>query len=114
MLFRDERIDHYISQSADFAKPILTNFRALVHKTCPDVKETIKWGFPRFDYKGMICSMAAFKQHCAIGFWKATLMKDNALVKNTQSVSAMGHYGKIKSLRIVHQIKKLFLILKKQ
>ena len=24
----------------------------------------------------MMCSMAAFKQHCAFGFWKTALMKD--------------------------------------
>jgi len=26
--------------------------------------------------------MAAFKQHCAFGFWKASLMKDKSLVAN--------------------------------
>jgi len=31
----DKRIDTYISQSADFAKPILNHLRSLIHKTCP-------------------------------------------------------------------------------
>lgn len=94
----DKRIDAYISRSGDFAKPILTHIRALVHKACPNVEETIKWGFPHFDYKGMFCSMASFKSHCAFGFWKAALMKDKILMDNAKAETAMGHLGKIQSL----------------
>jgi uncharacterized protein YdeI (YjbR/CyaY-like superfamily) len=94
---QDKRIDNYIAKSADFAKPILNHLRTLIHSACPQVEETIKWGFPHFDYKGMMCSMAAFKNHCAFNFWKATLMKDaDVFTENNQS--AMGHYGKISSL----------------
>lgn len=94
----DKRINAYIARSADFAKPILTHIRALVHQACPDVEETVKWGFPHFDYKGMFCSMASFKSHCAFGFWKAALMKDRILMENAQAETAMGHLGKIQSL----------------
>jgi hypothetical protein len=99
MATTDKRIDAYILKSADFAKPILTHIRMLVHKACPGVEETIKWGFPHFDYKGIMCSMAAFKQHCAFGFWKAALMKDKILMANAKSEVAMGHLGKIQSLK---------------
>ena len=58
---RDPRVDAYIARSADFAKPILTHLRDLVHAACPEVEETIKWNFPHFLYKGMLCSMASFK-----------------------------------------------------
>ena len=75
-----KEIDDYINKAADFAKPILTHIRALVHATCPAVEEKMKWSFPHFDYKGeMMCSMAAFKQHAVFGFWKAALMKDPIL-----------------------------------
>jgi hypothetical protein len=70
MSTRDPRVDRYIEKSAEFAKPILNHVRELVHSACPDVEETIKWGFPHFMYKGILCSMASFKQHCASGFWK--------------------------------------------
>lgn len=93
----DKRIDDYINQSADFAKPILSHLRELVHEVCPYVQETIKWGFPHFEYKGLLCSMAAFKHHCAFGFWKAALMKEAENLKE-KNASAMGHSGKIKSL----------------
>ncbi len=42
MLIHDPRVEEYISKSADFAKPILTYLRDIVHRACPDVKETIK------------------------------------------------------------------------
>jgi hypothetical protein len=71
---KDPRIDRYIEKSADFAKPILSHIRELIHATCPDLHETMKWGFPHFMYKGILCSMAAFKHHCAFGFWKGALV----------------------------------------
>ncbi len=66
----DPRIDAYIDKSASFAQPILTHLRDLVHQACPDVEETMKWSMPHFDYKGVMCSMASFKQHCSVSFWK--------------------------------------------
>jgi uncharacterized protein YdeI (YjbR/CyaY-like superfamily) len=104
---KDPRIDLYISKSADFARPILIHLRELIHLACPDVQETIKWSFASFDYKGPMCSMAAFKHHCAFGFWKASLMKDKTLVSNAESESAMGHYGKITSLKDLPSDKKI-------
>ena len=94
----DKRIDNYIAKSADFAKPILNHLRKLIHTACPDVEEAIKWGFPHYDYKGIMCSTAAFKSHCAFNFWKASLMKDAKLFTENNK-SSMGHYGKISSLK---------------
>src|SRR4026207_417368 len=95
---KDKRVDDYIAKSADFAKPILNHIRQLVHTVCPQVEETIKWSFPNFDYKGVFCSMAAFKAHCSFGFWKAALMSDATKMKDNQK-TAMGHMGKITSLK---------------
>ena len=85
---RDPRVDAYIAKSAPFAKPILTRIRKAVHKGCPDVQETMKWSVPHFDYKGMLCGMAAFKQHCSFGFWKSTLIFPE---KNEDERDGMGH-----------------------
>lgn len=93
----DKRVDAYIAKSADLAKPILNHLRELVHNACPEVEEKMKWSFPHFDYKGMMCSMAAFKEHCAFGFWKASLMKDAGKFIRVGE-TAMGHLGRIKSL----------------
>lgn len=105
---KDKAIDAYIAKSADFAKPILNHLRELVHKACPDAEEKMKWSFPHFDYKGdMLCSMAAFKQHASFGFWKAALMKDPALLETAKSEVAMGHLGRITSLKDLPADKKL-------
>ncbi len=96
---KDKRIDAYITKSNDFAKPVLNHIRGLVHKACPDAEETVKWGFPHFDYKGVFCSMAAFKEHCAFNFWKSKLMKDPHKILETGDRTAMGSFGRITSLK---------------
>ena len=91
---RDDRIDAYIARSAEFARPILTHLREVVHEACPDVEETMKWSFPHFLYKGMMCSMASFKEHCAFGFWKSSLIVE----KGGAVEKAMGQFGRISKL----------------
>lgn len=100
MATHDKRIDAYIALAQPFAQPILKYLRSVVHAACPDVEEKMKWSFPHFDYKEeMMCSMAAFKNHCAFGFWKATLMKEPSLLTNARSENAMGHLGRIGSMK---------------
>jgi hypothetical protein len=93
---KDKRIDAYIAKSAEFAQPILKHLRETVHEGCPGVVETIKWGMPHFDYKGIMCGMASFKEHCAFGFWKGSLVID---AKEMKGVDAMGQFGRITSLK---------------
>jgi uncharacterized protein YdeI (YjbR/CyaY-like superfamily) len=95
MACKDPRIDAYIAKSADFAKPILKHLRKIVHAGCPNVEETLKWSMPHFDYKGVMCGMAAFKQHCVFGFWKESLIFDSS---KTVEKTAMGSFGCITSL----------------
>jgi uncharacterized protein YdeI (YjbR/CyaY-like superfamily) len=92
---KDKRIDAYIAKSAEFAQPILRHLREVVHEGCPEVEETIKWSFPHFMYKGILCSMAGFKEHCAFGFWKGSLILDSSANK---SADGMGQFGRIASL----------------
>jgi uncharacterized protein YdeI (YjbR/CyaY-like superfamily) len=73
---RDPRIDDYIAKSSGFAKPILTRLRELIHTACPEVEETLKWRNPSFMHNGLLCGIAAFKQHCVIGFWKDAILFD--------------------------------------
>ena len=99
MATRDKRIDNYIMNSAEYAWPILDHLRELVHKACPKVEETMKWSFPHFQYKGILCSMAAFKRHCAFGFWKTSLMTDPYKVLSTKEKTSMGSLGRITTLK---------------
>jgi len=96
---KHKKVDAYIAKSAEFARPILTRLRDLVHKACPEVEEVIKWGFPNFDYKGVFCSMAGFKQHCSFGFWKASLMNDPKGVLQANDKGSMGNFDRITSLK---------------
>ena len=51
-------------------------------------------------YKGSIfCSMAAFKNHCTFGFWKASLFHELSAIINKDSEEAMGQFGRITSIK---------------
>ena len=88
---KNPRVDEYIARAPAFAKPILVEIRERVHAACPEVEETIKWRQPSFDYKGMMCGMAAFKEHCVFGYWKAPLVLGAA----AEGTNAMGCRDKI-------------------
>ncbi len=70
------QVDAYIARSAEFARPILERLRRLFHRACPEVEETIKWGVPHFDRRGILAGMAAFKKHVGFGFWRGREMRD--------------------------------------
>ena len=89
---RHERVDAYIERQAEFAKPILTKLRAMVHAACPDCDETLKWSMPSFTYKGSILAgMAAFKAHATFGFWQAKLV----VGQTGREREAMGSFGRL-------------------
>jgi uncharacterized protein YdeI (YjbR/CyaY-like superfamily) len=91
---RDPRVDDLIKKAPEFARPILKELRERVHEACPGVVETIKWRNASFEYRGLLCGMAAFKQHCAFGFWKHDLV----LGSNPKAEEAMGSFGKLTKL----------------
>ena len=94
MVTKDPRIDAYIAKAPEFARPILTHLREVVHDGCPEVVETLKWSHPSFEYKGVLAGMATFKQHCAFGFWKHALV----VGEDPKAKEAMGSFGQLKSL----------------
>lgn len=73
---KSSEIDAYISRSEEFAQPILRKLRTAFHKGCPNLEERLKWGVPSFEYRGLLCGMAAFKKHVAWGFWRQREMAD--------------------------------------
>jgi uncharacterized protein YdeI (YjbR/CyaY-like superfamily) len=91
---KDPRVDAYIEQSAEFARPILKHLRAIVHEGCPECEETLKWRHPHFMYKGMLAGMASFKEHCAFNFWKGSLVVD----AGARSDDAMGQLGRLSAI----------------
>jgi hypothetical protein len=91
---RDSRIDAYIDKAAPFARPILAHLREVVHAACPDAQETLKWRSPTFEHRGILCGMAAFKQHCVFGFWKHELVVGG----DRRAQEAMGSFGRLTKL----------------
>ena len=92
------KVDAYIQKSQLFAQPILSQIRKVVHTACPEVQETIKWGRPFFEYKGVILgNMSAFKEHCSFGFWGQEI---GAVLRNAGALKdgAMGSLGRITSV----------------
>ncbi|GAA4922891.1 YdeI/OmpD-associated family protein [Mucilaginibacter defluvii] len=94
----DPRIDAYIDKAADFAKPILMHLRDLAHRTVPEIAETTKWSMPFFECNGPVCYIAAFKNHCAFGFWKSSRLSDPHKVLHEEEGSGAGSFGKITRL----------------
>ncbi len=96
----DARVDLYIDNAAEFARPILGHLRELIHEVCPEVQETIKWSTPHFGYKtGTLCLMAAFKKHASFVFWLAPKMEDPAgILTLAGEPNGRGQLGKLKSL----------------
>ena len=89
----DPRVDAYIENRAEFARPILAWLRARVHAAVPGAEEGIKWGMPFFSHGGRpLANMAAFKAHASFGFWNR---QDLATGKEGE---AMGQFGRIESL----------------
>ena len=93
----DARVDDYIENAATFAQPILRHIRNVVHAASPLITETIKWGMPFYEYKGQVCHMAAFKEHCAFGFWKVSLLDDPQGLLRRGDATA-GSFGRINTI----------------
>ena len=106
---RDPKVDAYVKKAPEFARPILEHVRDIVHLACPDIVETIKWGQPFFDYQGPVCGLAAFKAHCSVMFWKADVL----LPAGTLRGGAMGHFGRLVSVKDLPPKRELVALVKR-
>ena len=104
---RDPRIDAYIAKQRDFARPILTHLRAVIHEGCPDCEETLKWSSPAFMYHGLLCGFAGFKEHAIFGFWKWKLLMDE------RDPNAAGSYGRLTSMKDLPPRKELVALVRR-
>ena len=106
---KDPRVDAYIAKQQPFAQPILNQIRETIHAASPEIQETVKWGAPAYDHHGMLCGMAAFKEHCVLGFWKGTLI----VGRNNKSLDAAGSFGRIKRVKDLPPKKDLIAYVRK-
>jgi uncharacterized protein YdeI (YjbR/CyaY-like superfamily) len=106
----DKRVDAYIAKAPEFARPILTELRAIAHEGCPELVETIKWSAPVFEHHGIMCGIAAFKEHCAFHFWKGGLVLAPEHLKQNEP---RGQFGRILSMKDLPSRKVLVAYVKK-
>ncbi|HEY4319887.1 MAG TPA: YdeI/OmpD-associated family protein [Gemmatimonadales bacterium] len=92
---RNPQVDRYIDNAPAFASPILDHLRDTIHRICPDVEETIKWGRPTFLHHGILCNMAAFSEHVGFGFWRGAAVTGDDVTRQTES---SGQFGRILSI----------------
>ena len=93
MTSHDPRIDAHIEAAAPFARPILEELRGRVHRACPEVEESTRWGMPAFLHHGLLLTMASFKAHCACTFHKHALLFDSPAGEG-----GMGSFGRIEKI----------------
>ncbi|MGE0180356.1 MAG: YdeI family protein [Sphingomonas sp.] len=106
----DPRIDAYIERKAEFARPIMTHLRGIIHEACPECEETLKWSAPSFIYKGKILAgFAAFKEHAAFNFWSGSQVTG----QTDKGSSAMGQFGRLTSVDDLPDRKTLSAMTKK-
>jgi uncharacterized protein YdeI (YjbR/CyaY-like superfamily) len=103
---QDPRIDAYIDKAQPFAKPILKQIRKTVHAGCPEVEEDLKWSHPAFMYQGILCGMAAHKQHVTFGFW------DQLIGGGEKAGDAAGQFGRLSSVDDLPPEKKFVAMVK--
>jgi uncharacterized protein YdeI (YjbR/CyaY-like superfamily) len=106
-----KQFDAYIAKSPDWAQPILTRIREIVHEACPDVQEEMKWSSPAFVYHGIMCGMVAFKGYVTFHFWKGELVTGTALGAN--GLGAAAQFGRMTSIEDLPPKKQLVAYIKK-
>jgi len=108
-------VEAYIRKAKPFAQPILNHPRNLIQQAVPEITETIKWGFPNFDYKGPFCYFASFKTHIAFGLQKYSLLNElQVTIQNNtvQGGEGMGNFGRIATLKDLPDDKTMIPLLK--
>ena len=77
-MLKNTVVDEYISRQKPFAQEIILQLRDVIHQSSSVVSETIKWRHPCFESNGLVCAIAAFKQHVNFSFFKGKLLNDCA------------------------------------
>lgn len=83
------KVDAYIDNAPLVYRESLFAFRTLIHELDLNIEEDIKWKVPCFSKNGLVCSVAYFKNHMAINFFKGVdLIAVDALFENEPNSGA--------------------------
>jgi hypothetical protein len=93
------QVTAYAAAMPAYAQPIFAHLRALIHTTCPDTDEAIKWSIPHFERDGdYLCIFAASPGHASFTFYKQQLMSDPRLRDNLNLPAIKRFMGRLTSL----------------
>jgi hypothetical protein len=77
-----EQIDQQIADLNDWRGPLYARLRDLVHQAAPHATEEWKWGTGIYSDGGMVCAIAAFKDHLKINFLQGAEIEDPSSLFN--------------------------------
>jgi len=72
-------IDKKIEALADWRGAIFKRLRKLIHEADTKIEEEGKWNTAVFVNQGMVCAIAAFKDHVRLNFFKGAFLRDQSL-----------------------------------
>jgi hypothetical protein len=71
-----ELIDKQFAELDDWRGPRCANLRALIHAADPDLTEEWKWNNGIYSHDGMVCAIAAFRDHVKVNFFQGASLED--------------------------------------
>ncbi len=85
-----QRIDEMIAGLTDWRGKTVASLRQIIQAASPEIAEEWKWGTAVWSQKGMVCSVAAFKDHVKIHFFQGAALTDpKGLFNAGQDAKAM-------------------------
>src|SRR5688572_8884004 len=69
-------VDAFIESLPDSARPVTAKLCAIIRKAAPNLEEVIRWNSPVWKGRGLVCALAAFKNHVSITFWRGAELED--------------------------------------
>jgi hypothetical protein len=71
-----EQIDQQIAELTDWRGPLYAHLRSVIHEADPGAVEEWKWGTGIYSDGGMVCAIAAFKDHVKVNFFQGADLQD--------------------------------------
>ena len=71
-----ELIDKQIEELGDWRGSLLAQLRRVIHEADPEIAEEWKWGTGVWSHSGMVCALAACKDHVKVNFFRGAALED--------------------------------------
>ena len=71
-----ELIDKQIAELVGWRGQLVARLRKLILEVDPDITEEWKWDTAVWSHRGLVCSVAAFKDHLKMNFFQGAFLED--------------------------------------